>query len=1081
MYLAGVYAVQRPLIIILTDLLFYGALFCAGTGMDVATVCCVLSALGVLEQVDASTVVSTGHTVKGDAGANMDVVTSLAAGPATTSAGAGVAVVPLKLENPESSACPESISGPGAELYALLTERWQPRLMEYFEDALKSKQAAAAAEHSAQAEGTAAPTSASTAGSGGGAAFSGPLTAPTTTAPALSSSSGPVATPTAQSSSKTSIPVPSNAHNLQVSSIPPTSAASSATPAPPAPAAQYYPMFTSTLNNAARSAEISAPSGTMPALSATNVVPGSTQVPTAVPTVSSSSSTSASRTATLAPAELSAVSALVGLDSLPRSHHNSNTGGTVVPGGSTASAAPTPGAPALPIPYAGAGTGMLRPTLSSGMVSDLNGSYQPGMRPLPSAHPPAPNSFLSASANSATGASIAPVVGGGSVPYPSGASALPVPAPPVHIVPPYAPPHALPGQPAEVTYTSILSQSGNSITIPGPGAAAAAYSNPKTVKGKAPKVPKPPGEKKQTKRPISKGSELASAMAAAAAGANISAGSSAAPSVVGGANAGVAGGGAAVSAAKTRRGPTALRVWRIREEMLSHAAELLAPLGMPAPALATASTSSSGSAGPLAAKGSHSTTANNQQSGAGTDSVSHSNNQTNSATGNSGSNNSNGSKINSQSSGGGGQQSNPALKLLTQPGLIQSAAQADYVLQSALEIEERLLRRLAGQCNIPLKPSRYRMGTAYLSSEPDIMTQVIGSRYARGSTGAQPLSSYYSKSSAKIPVPGDLHGGDASVGESAVSNAVTEPSFALYDEGVSMTSAYLLDKVRRTKRQRGDCLYGSITLPYSAATNASVAAARSAAAASVGVYSGAHVHALSAVCTKSAEYYWSSGGGQGGSNSPRGTKGAKKLPPAAKSQNEPITMGQYAHNLHMGIHAGGAPVVLSSCNNGSGISAQTLRRYAQPLNLVGGNLPMLDPAKSATMFAATGNKHATEVLRIPDLSLSTREMAWSEIAKEFAVLPAPVDEPGHIAGSTSTATLNNSGDTGHDPVTPGKPPAEKKRKYLQNHGPTPAATSTATLQDAAQRLASIEVLAPQYTEVVPMCEVVRQIKVLSHF
>jgi hypothetical protein len=1049
--------------------------------MDVATVCCVLSALGVLEQVDASTVVSTGYTAKGDTGANTDVGTSSAAGPATTSAGAGVAVVPLKLENPEASACPESISGPGAELYALLTERWQPRLMEYFEDALKSKQAAAAAEHSAQAEGTAAPTSASTAGSGGGAASSGPLTAPTTTAPALSSSSAPVATPTAQPSSKASVPV-SSAHNVQVSSIPPTSAASSATPAPPAAAAQFYPMFTSTLSNAARSAEISAPSGTMPALSSANVVPGSTQVSTAAPAVSSSSSTSASRTATLAPAELSAVSALVGLDSLPHSHHNSNTGGTVVPGGSTVTTAPTPGAPALPIPYAGAGTGLLRPTLSSGMISDLNGSYQPGMRPLPSAHPPAPNSFLSASANSATGASIAPVAGGGSVPYTSGASTLPIPAPPVHIVPPYAPPHALPGQPAEVTYTSILSQSGNSITIPGPGAAAAADSNPKTVKGKAPKVPKPPGEKKQTKRPISKGSELASAMAAAAAGANISAGNSAAPSVVGGANAGVAGGGAAVSAAKTRRGPTALRVWRIREEMLSHAAELLAPLSMPAPALATTtSTSSSGSASALTAKVLHSTTAINQQRNAGTETVSHSNNQTNSATGNSGSNNSNSNKINSQSSVGGCQQGNPALKLLTQPGLIQSAAQADYALQSALEIEERLLRRLAGQCNIPLKPSRYRMGTAYLSSEPDIMTQVIGSRYARGSTGAQPLSSYYSKSSAKIPVPGDLHGGDASVGESAVSNAVTEPSFALYDEGVSMTSAYLLDKVRRTKRQRGDCLYGSITLPYSAATSASVAAARSAAAASVGVYSGAHVHALSAVCTKSAEYYWSSGGGQGGSNSPRGTKGVKKPAPAAKGQNEPITMGQYAHNLHMGIHAGGAPVVLSSCNNGSGITAQTLRRYAQPLNLVGGNLPMLDPAKSATMFAATGNKHATEVLRIPDLSLSTREMAWSEIAKEFAVLPAPIDEPGHIAGSTSTATLNNSGDAGHDPVTPGKPPAEKKRKYLQNHGPTPAATSTATLQDAAQRLASIEVLAPQYTEVVPMCEVVRQIKVSIHF
>jgi hypothetical protein len=574
----------------------------------------------------------------------------------------------------------------------------------------------------------------------------------------------------------------------------------------------------------------------------------------------------------------------------------------------------------------------------------------------------------------------------------------------------------------------------------------------KPGKVKVPKQPKPPSEKKQAKRPISKGSDLAVQAAAAAAAAAAQYGSAT--------GAPVPAADKATNSNKARRGPSALRVWRIKEEFLPLAAEMCAT-----PLLGSANTAARCASQPGAVVGTAgSSTAVEVKFG---------NNSMPAASSSSAPS----SSVTSASS------TNLALQLLVQPDIVQTAALANYAHQSALEVEERLLRRLAGQCNITLKPTRYRVGTAYLSTDPDVMTQVIGSRFVRNS--AQ-LPAYYNKSSGRFNGTSDTNSEDYL---SDVGSYSTEPNYALYEDGVSITSAYLLDKVRRTKRQRGDCLYGSITLPYSSTASASVSAARNAAAASVGVYSAAHVHALSGVCNKTIEYVWGSGNGGNGSGSPRShTKAIKRPPPSATKagHNEPVTMAQYAYNLHMGISSSGAaPVVLSSCSNGSSISAHTLRRYAQPLNLTGGNLPMLDPVKSATIFAAaTGGAHSTtssgrtnfavsnngsEVLRIPDLSLCTREIAWAEIAQEFSLLPAPVDEPGHIAVPAPHPAPAKPVDAAADVAAP-----NKKRKYLQNHVKTPVVPSNATLEDATQMLASLEVLAPQYKEVVPVSQLVRQ-------
>eukprot|EP01032_Pedospumella_encystans_P009855 gene9855-11569_t len=92
----------------------------AGTGMDVATVCSVLAALGAIEaaappdskaEPDLSLLASTAHPL-------LNTTTSTV------------------------NTSPETITGPGSVLYGVLSERWQGRLSEYIDDALKSKAAA---------------------------------------------------------------------------------------------------------------------------------------------------------------------------------------------------------------------------------------------------------------------------------------------------------------------------------------------------------------------------------------------------------------------------------------------------------------------------------------------------------------------------------------------------------------------------------------------------------------------------------------------------------------------------------------------------------------------------------------------------------------------------------------------------------------------------------------------------------------------------------------------------------------------------------------------------------------------------
>ena len=541
------------------------------------------------------------------------------------------------------------------------------------------------------------------------------------------------------------------------------------------------------------------------------------------------------------------------------------------------------------------------------------------------------------------------------------------------------------------------------------------------------KTPKPPAEKKLTKKAAAAASKLDSTNIARVSGAQgmNAVGGSASSSVNGTVTSGTTG----VNSNKARRGPSALRVWKLREEYIQ--------LDITLPSLITDSKSTSAS---------------------------------------------NVAKT-----------TNAALALLLDPSLLGSAASMHYAMHSALETEERLLRRIAGLCNINLKPNRYRLGTAMLSSDPDIMnrTSTTSSRLY----GTTP-STYTTNSSNAVSTS---KASTKYTDTSSTEDFYTEPTYAVYDDTTPITATYLLDKIRRTKRQRGEVLYGNISLPYTA-TTASVSAARNAAAASVGVYSAPHVHALAAVVSKTADYFWA--------NTSNGKNKSKKAVATVANSNkaEPITMAQYARNVHTGV--GGNNIVLSSCSNGASITNHTLRRYAQPIELYNAHLPC-DVSKINAFAAATGGHHntnhstsatasnnGTTVLSIPDLTLNTREIAWTSIAAEFAILPAPTEEGsigfGYSASTAAIDTVSGYVDTSATVGTN----SVKKRKYLNNDSVKPSKagsagsatsgtsksntntnTSSAESNNATASTLAMEVLAPQFTEIVPVTVVVEQMKV----
>jgi hypothetical protein len=176
---------------------------------------------------------------------------------------------------------------------------------------------------------------------------------------------------------------------------------------------------------------------------------------------------------------------------------------------------------------------------------------------------------------------------------------------------------------------------------------------------------------------------------------------------------------------------------------------------------------------------------------------------------------------------------------------------------------------------------------------------------------------------------------------------------------------------------------------------------------------------------------------------------------------------------------------------------------------------------AAAVAAATGGPvNGSVVLEIPDLTLCTREIAWQEVAQEFQVLAPPTGEDAHghsiFLGSTVNLQQDTdktsaptaaaaSGSAGHSSSKAAGHSVSKtegkKRKYLQNNGYTTGAGAAAAATDtgnesprnrsksnrggeeqqpssssSSDNAQLLEVLAPQFREVVPVTVLAQQVR-----
>ncbi|KAJ1440298.1 hypothetical protein B484DRAFT_443484, partial [Ochromonadaceae sp. CCMP2298] len=533
--------------------------------------------------------------------------------------------------------------------------------------------------------------------------------------------------------------------------------------------------------------------------------------------------------------------------------------------------------------------------------------------------------------------------------------------------------------------------------------------------------------------------------------------------------------------------------------------------------------------------------------------------------------------------------------------LSELAGQA-YMVAAAMEVEERVLRRIAGLTGVHLKPTRYRQGTAFLhptvgalslereAEEREEQEEGEGEwsdDYGMEGGGEDAFETEIAPAG-QGQVPGQglglglgLGAGmgmgvgvgigigmDMGVGMGAETGMGVSVGM---DMGVSMgmdacismglelgmeqggeaydyegdegiTATALLDKVRKSKRQRGECLYlpGSSSSGSGGSGAGGLGGAVAAATASVGVFSGTHLQALAAVVNRTAEVYWGPGmaqhcGGGGlasqraalcslmAAKDPKGPrrppqKGALNYPLGVGSMAEAVTMAEFAwllqgatvdtaaglggkgaslgasYSAAAGAGVGGAGAAGGSAGVGVGVVAPTtvlccaaegvnaflptLRRYATPVVLSGVDLPMPPAGENAqNPFAPSGTNstytdstysEAEAVLVVADLSLHTREMAWGDIAKDFQLLAAAEDlSAGTVLGGGGVGGgAHHSSADSHD-----SEPRKKRRNVgvgvdRVGDGVGRRDSKAAVVEEARAQVAQ-EVPAPLFTEIVP--------------
>eukprot|EP01034_Spumella_vulgaris_P023376 gene23376-29590_t len=354
--------------------------------------------------------------------------------------------------------------------------------------------------------------------------------------------------------------------------------------------------------------------------------------------------------------------------------------------------------------------------------------------------------------------------------------------------------------------------------------------------------------------------------------------------------------------------------------------------------------------------------------------------------------------------------SEPFKHVLLQPSPVLSEwSTSSSNAAAASEIEENLLRRLAGQCGLVLKTASYRLGTRYLDvnyQEPvqevtaqsgfemdcsAMSSQVPVNGLERQSSYAS-MASGDSTHSANMTTSSAAGGGGGNRSRSGSNSSASNAVFvggvqALYDESVSITGSFLLDKIRRSKRQRGASLTSNgLTAP---------------------VFNSSHLSTLNAICNNTASGYWEDS-----------LKYAVSV--TATSSAPSSSSGKGGGVGVKGSKAGGG-----AHGNKGGLDVSALagahypKHYSQPSLLVpyrGQGPPLVkftSPVTNSNSGSGSGSTTSTaplilSAIHLPDLSVYSQEIPWSTIAKEFTVLGG--EEAGAVFKDSHSHNNQSGGD-----------------------------------------------------------------------
>jgi hypothetical protein len=372
-----------------------------------------------------------------------------------------------------------------------------------------------------------------------------------------------------------------------------------------------------------------------------------------------------------------------------------------------------------------------------------------------------------------------------------------------------------------------------------------------------------------------------------------------------------------------------------------------------------------------------------------------------------------------------------------------------FTEHSTLEVEEKLLRRIAGQCCLSIRSKQNKGGNTGGASHVPVPPSHVGTRYLdphysnnnidnilmTTSAPFVPSSSSKNKSSQNrrsgaqgsnsnanaVPPVSQPHDIGPSLNPPPMEIIVddTPPATSYpreYESNDTMTSQLLIEKVRKSKRQRGRCL-SNISSAHSSSLGYS---GGSSSAYTPNLFNSSYVNSLKNITQKTAESFWLFDSQDmndsllDGGSSKKSVKTSSTVPPSSNSSNtaigsttDPLCLAEFTRYAHFS-NTVISNTYLNSSNFNPGnllvggsspsLSLPMFKKYVAPLNIVNFHVKCDDsksPPREHDRFKSSRKSNQNQQdsnpliiapIYYPDLIISTLEISWRSIVPEFQTI-----------------------------------------------------------------------------------------------